>query len=137
MLRLSSSDLDAHGKIGRRKILGHARKQNAQLAEAFQFFAANVAGFQVLPDLSTLFNAPPAGNSIIEIARQIGSYCVALHWTPLPVELARGTSIVVTAKRSTHSEESMTRRAAENASPKGDGCASETLPCEAVCARAP
>src|SRR5260370_5278165 len=90
MLRLSGRNLDADGEIRRRKIFGHARKHDRQFSEAFQLFAANVTGFQVLPDLSTLFNARSAGDGIIEIARQIGSYCIALHWTPLPVELAHG-----------------------------------------------
>jgi len=36
-LRLSGSNLDAHGQIGRRNVFGHAREHNGQLAEAFQF----------------------------------------------------------------------------------------------------
>src|SRR6266850_5450933 len=126
MLRLSGSNLDAHGEIGRRNIFGDTRKHHGQLAEALQFLAANAATFQVLPNLDTLFNARSARYRIIEITGQFGSYCVALHWTPLPAELARGD---------TPSEETVTRRAAENASPKGDGRASETLPCEDVCTR--
>src|SRR5882672_10974578 len=124
MLRLSGSDLDAHGEIGRRNVPGHTRKHNGELAEAFKLLAANAATFQVLPNLDALFNARSGGYSIIEITRQFSSYRVALHWTPLPVELARGDI---------PSEEIVTRRAAENASPKGDGRASDTLPCEDVC----
>src|SRR5258708_3229244 len=124
MLRLSGSDLDAHGEIGRRNVPGHTRKHNRQLAEAFQFLAANIATFQVLPNLDALFNARSGGYSIIEITRKFSSYRVALHWTPLPLELAPGDL---------PSGEIVTRRAAENASPKGEGRASETLPCEDVC----
>src|SRR5216683_3305084 len=89
MLRLSGSNLDADSEISRRNIPGHARKHDRKLAEFFQFLAANVARFQVLTDLDALFNTRAADHCVIEIARQFGSYCVALHWTPLPVELAR------------------------------------------------
>src|SRR3981081_3124755 len=109
MLRLSSSNLDAHGEIGRRDVFWYARKPNSLLGETFQFLGANVARFQVLTDLNALCNARSAGYSIVEVTRQFGSYCIALHWTPLPVELARWSML---------SEESATRRAAENASPK-------------------
>jgi len=60
------------------------------------------------------------------------------------VELARGdfdsgdreaVSVSDACKSVNRSEESVTRRAAENASPKGDGRASETLPCEEDSAR--
>src|SRR2546429_5740126 len=40
----------------------------------------------------SLFHTRSSGYSIIEITRQFGSYRVALHWTPLPAELARGRS---------------------------------------------
>src|SRR6266851_1270976 len=123
MLRLRGSHLDAHGETGRRNVAGHTREHNGQLAETFQLLAANAATFQVLPNLYALCNARSAGYSIIEITRQFGSYRVALHWTPLPVELTRGDVL---------SEETVTRRAAEYASPKGEGRASETLPCEDV-----
>src|SRR6266849_9578788 len=130
MLRLSGSNLDAHGKIGRRNVFGDTREQNGQLAEAFQLLAANAARFQVLANLDALFNARSAGYSIIEIASQFSSYRVALHWTPLPVELARWDiisgdrkAVDVSGDRRavSPSEETVTRRAAENASPKGDG----------------
>ncbi len=111
-LRLSGSNLDAHGQIGRRNVFGHAREHNGQLAEAFQFLATNAATFQVLSNLHALFNARSTRYGIIEITNQFGSHCVALHWTPLPVELARGD---------VHWEETVIRRAAEKASPKGDG----------------
>jgi len=130
MLRLSGSNLDAHGEIGRRNVFGDTRKQNGQLSEALQLLAANAARFQVLANLDALFNARSAGYSIIEIASQFSSYRVALHWTPLPVELARGDiisgdrkAVDVSGDRRavSPSEETVTRRAAENASPKGDG----------------
>jgi hypothetical protein len=112
MLRLSGSDLDPHGEINRRNIFGDTRKHDGQLAEAFQFLAANAATFQVLANLNALCNARSAGYSIIEITRQFGSYRVALHWTPLPAELARGD---------VPCEEIVIRLAAENASPNGEG----------------
>src|SRR5260370_12711605 len=90
MMRLSGSDLDAHGEISRGNVVGDTGKHDGQLAEAFQFLAANAATFQVLANLNALCNARSAGYSIIEITRQFGSYRVALHWTPLPAELARG-----------------------------------------------
>src|SRR5260370_41196586 len=93
MLRLSGSNLDADSEISRRNIPGHARKHDRKLAEFFQFLAANVARFQVLTDLDALFNTRAADHCVIEIGRQFGSYCVALHWTPLLVELARGNCI--------------------------------------------
>src|ERR1700687_1544177 len=104
--------------------LGLRENITGRLRERSQLPAANAATFQVLPNLDALFNARSAGYSIIEITREFGSYRVALHWTPLPVYLARGDI---------PSEEIVTRRAAENASPKGDGRASDTLPCEDVC----
>ncbi len=130
MLRLSSGDFDADGKINRRNIPGDAGKQHCQPAETFEFLTANIAAFEMLPDLGTLCNARSAGDCIIEITRQIRSYCIALHWTPLPVELARGDIDSGDRIAVNSSEASETRRAAEKASPNGEGWASETLPCE-------
>jgi hypothetical protein len=77
---------------------------------------------------------------------------MALHRKPSPVELARGdidsgdreavrdsddreaVNDSGDRKAVNPSEENVTRRAAEKASPKGDGWASETFPCEEVCA---
>jgi hypothetical protein len=139
MLRLSGGNFNADGEISRRNVPGHARKHNGQLAEAFQFLAANVAPFEVLPNLDALCNARSAGDRIVEITSQFSPYRSALHGRPSPAELARGdsgdreaVSVSDDCKSVNRSEESVTRRAAENASPKGDGCASETLPCEAV-----
>src|SRR6266481_132910 len=142
MLRLSGSDFNADGEIGRRNVFGDTRKHNRQLAEALQFLAANVAPFEVLPNLDALCDARSAGDCIIEITSEFSSYRSALHGRPSPAELARGdfdsgdreaASVSDPCKSADRSEESETRRAAENASPKGDGRASETLPCEAVC----
>jgi hypothetical protein len=77
---------------------------------------------------------------------------MALHRKPSPAELARGDidsgdreavsdsddreAVNDSGDREAvnPSEENVTRLAAEKASPKGDGWASETLPCEEVCA---
>src|SRR5258708_19360637 len=90
MLRLSCSNPNAHGQISGRNALRYARKHNAELAEFFQFAAANVARFEVLPDQDALLDARSTGHGIIEITREFGAYGVALHWTPSPVELTRG-----------------------------------------------
>jgi len=136
MLRLSGSDLNANGEIGRRNVHGHTRKHDRQLAEAFQLLAANVATFEVLPNLGALCDTRSASDSIIEITSQFRSYRIALHGSPSPAELARGDFISdCIAVEALGDRKAVNRRAAENASPKGDGCASETLPCEDDCAR--
>jgi hypothetical protein len=130
MLRLSGGDFNADSEIGRRNVFGDTRKHNGQLAEAFQFLAANVARFEMLPNLDALRNTRSAGDGIIEITSQFGSYRSALHGRPSPVELARGdfdsgdreaASVSDACKSVNRSEESVTRRAAENASPNGVG----------------
>src|SRR5713226_2633822 len=123
LLRLSGGDLDANGKIRWRNILRHARQQHRQLAEFLELRAAAVATFQMFANRDAFFDASRARQSIIEISRQIFSYRCALHGRPSPAELARGDLLC---------GEAMTRRAAENASPNGDGCGSATEPCEAV-----
>src|SRR5437016_6905123 len=133
MLRLSSSDLNADGEIGRRNVRGHTRKHDGQLAEAFQLFAANVATFEVLANPDALGDARSASDGIIEITSQFRTYCIALHGSPSPGELALG-DFISDCEAVNPSKENVNRRAAENASPKGDGRASETLPCEDVCA---
>src|SRR5260370_40411218 len=122
MLRLSGRDLDAHGQIGRRNVFGHSRKHDGQLAEAFQFLAANAAAFEVLPNLDALLDARSAGDGIVEITSQFSSYRVALHGRPSPAELARGdfvsgdraaANVSGDPKPVSHSEESVARPAAE------------------------
>src|SRR5256886_2034545 len=94
------------------------------------------------PPRSTLFpyttlfrsDARSASDCIIEITSQFRTYGIALHGSPSPAELARG-DFISDCEAVNPSEENVNRRAAENASPKGDGCASETFPCEDVCSR--
>src|SRR5205823_13106190 len=86
------------------------------------------------PNLDALGDARSASNGIIEITSQFRSYRSALHGSPSPGELARG-DFISDCEAVNPSEENVNRRAAENASPKGDGRASETLPCEDVCSR--
>jgi len=135
MLALRSSNFNADGEIGRRNVPGNARKHDGQLAETFQFFAANATTFEMLPNLDALRDARSASYSIVEISSQFSSYCIALHGSPSPAELARGDFASGDCKPANPSEENVNLRAAENASPKGDGRDSETLPCEDVCPR--
>ena len=71
LLRLSGSHLDAHGKIGGRNVFGDTRQHDGELAEAFQFFAANVAGLEMLADLHALSDGRAADDSVVQITTKL------------------------------------------------------------------
>src|SRR5260370_9703668 len=58
MLRLSGSNLDAHGAISKRNVFWGTRKQNGQVLETIPRLAANAARFQGLANPDALFNTP-------------------------------------------------------------------------------
>src|ERR1700722_2596480 len=126
MLRLSCCYFNAHSQIGRGNIFRHPGKQDGKLAEGFQLGTANGATAQMLANLYALRRRRGAGDGIVEIARQFCPYRGALHESPSPAVLAR-------RELRSSCEESFTRRAAEYASPKGDGCGSTTEPCALPC----
>ena len=78
------------------------------------------AHFQMFANLHALFGARRFGDGVVKIRGQPGSYSFALHWKSSPAELARSDVLC---------EETVMRRAAENASEKGAvrglGCADE------------
>ena len=88
-LQLRGGDSDAHGKIRRGRVFRHAREQYREFPVALQLPAARFAGFQMLANGHAFFGACRSGQRVVQITRQSGAYCIALHGRSSLAELVR------------------------------------------------
>ena len=70
-------------EISGRQAARNARQTTPQFPETFRALRGRTAAFQMLTNVHTFVGPRAAGDRVVDVARQLGSNCSALHGIPL------------------------------------------------------